>query len=467
MKKISIVLAAALMIVSFAFGGGNKAAGSAAPAGAPAATAPKGTVRIAWLGLSPDDRIDPISGITYKGSYALKDMIEKKLPGVKIEFVMIPNDNWIQKMQTTIEAGDADIGWYTNQVMAPDWFVDHRDFMKTDPKFSEADFEKTFTPGAKFYTRYRSFDYPEATNAIYGLPYDASAYYIVYDSQMFKQWGVQPLSQKPTFDEISQAAKKMTGKNPVTGQQNYGIYLVARWSEWLGVGSDMYPVVTNPTMDITKLDTAKYVDVFKNSPTVLNYFQFLLDMIACAPAGVVNETGFEQFYTANNNIGIMLDTSRTQTLYNYMQAKDKSVTDRFIPVLLPRSATGVSSFPEIHKIAVTKQAKDKNLAWQVVKTICMDKDILNLLASNYAVGNVPALVDTSGIDIMKDSFTALRYQDRQTGTFISDDYWYWRDPIRSIFSNVFAGKLTAAQARDTFYNGVTTWVSNKIKQKGK
>ncbi|MCL2833524.1 MAG: ABC transporter substrate-binding protein [Treponema sp.] len=460
MKKIAVFSIMAVMACSLVFAGGS---GQTA---APNQAANRGTVRVAWLDLSPDDRIDPISGITYKGNYALKDMLEKKLPGVNIEFVMIPSDNWIQKMETTILAGDADIGWYTNQVQAPTWFVDHRDFMAKDPSFNEAAFNKTFTPGAQKYTRYGTFDYPEFTGAIYGLPYDASAYYIVYDSLLFKQWGVQPLSMKPTFEEIKNAAQKMTGKNPVTGQDNYGIYLVARWSEWLGVGSNMYHSISIPDMDLRKLDRAKDVDYIKDSQTVLDYFQFLLDMIKCAPAGVTNETGSERFYTQDNNIGIMLDTSRTQVLYNYKAAGDKSVTDRFIPVLLPRTGTGATSFPELHKLAVTKTARDPQLAWEVLKTICLDKDVLNLISANYSFGNVPALMDTSGLDIMKDDFTVQRYQDRLTGTFITDDYWYWRDTIRGIFSNVFVGKLTAAEARTTFYNGVNTWIDNKLKQLG-
>ena len=458
MKRMIFIVITALIAVSFVFSGGSKEPAQSAGS--------KGTVRIAWLSLNPDDRIDPISGITYKGSYALKELLEKKIPGVKIEFVMIPSDNWIQKMETTILAGDADIGWYTNQVQAPNWFVDHRIFMAKDPKFSEADFEKTFTPGAKKYTRYGTFDFPDKTGEIYGLPYDASAYYIVYDSKLFQQWGVKPLSLKPTFDEIREAAQKMTGKNPVTGQDNYGIYLVARWSEWLGVGSDMYHVINIPGMDLRKLDIAKDVDYIKDSKTVLDYFQFLLDMLKCAPSGVTNETGFERFYTQDNNIGIMLDTSRTQVLYNYIAAGNKDVTSRFIPVLLPRTGTGATSFPEIHKVAVTKMAKDPALAWEVVKTICLDKDVLNLLYANYAFGNVPALMDTAGIDIMKDPFTAQRYEDRLTGTFITDDYWYWRDPIRSIFSSLFVGKLTAEQARTTLHDSVNTWITNKKKQLG-
>ena len=460
MKKIAILLIMAVMICSFVAGGGSSSS-------AGQSQGHRGTVRVAWLSLNPDDRIDPISGITYKGSYALKEMVEKKIPGVTIEFIMIPADNWIQKMETTIEAGDADIGWYTNQVQAPNWFVDHRQFMAKDRSFSEADFEKTFTPGAKHYTRYSTFDFPETKGAILGLPYDVGAYYIIYDSLLFQQWGVKPLSLKPSFDEIRAAAQKMTGKNPVTGQDNYGIYLVARWSEWLGVGADMYHVINIPDMDLRKLDIAKDVDYIKDSKTVLDYFQFLLDMIKCAPAGVTNETGHERFYTPENNIGIMLDTSRTQMLYNHIEAGNKAVTDRFIPVLLPRTTgSSATSFPELHKIAVTKMAKDKDLAWEVVKTICLDKEILNLLYANYAFGNAPALMDTSGINIMKYPFTAQRYEDRLTGTFITDDYWYWRDPIRNIFSSVFVGKLTAQEARTTFHKDVTTWVTNKKKQLG-
>ena len=444
-KLLSLLLAATFLFTAAACsGGGADAADGADTAGdsQSAGGSPSDTtsgeggaqnVRIAWLGINPDDRVDPISGITYKGSYEFKALLEEKVPGTEIEFIQIPNDGWIQKMETTITSGEADIGWYTNQVMAADWFVDHREFMQNDPDFTEETFDSIFTEGAKKYTRYHTFDYPEQTGAIYGLPYDVGAYYIMYDKQLLEEWGVAPPSQNPTFDELMAIIKATTGTNPVSGKQNYGTYIRPYWCEWVGVGADLYHPVEIPDMDINKLDIANDVDYIKSSQEILDYFQMLLDMIACAPDGVTADTGHENWMTPDNNIAVMFDTSKTTPYYNHLLADNKEITDRFIPVFLPKGAQGVSGFPEVHHIAVTKLANNKELCWEVVKAIATDIDVLNLVYANHSVGVVPHLVDTTGIERMDEEFTKLRYEDRLNGTFLTDDYWYWREPIQKVF----------------------------------
>lgn len=421
-------------------------------------------IRIAWLGMMPDDTIDPVTGMTFKGSYALKELLEEKVPEASITFVTIPNDNWIQKMETVLTSGEADIGWYTNQVQASKWFTDCREFMKDDPDFTEEVFEKTFTEPAKFYTRYHTFDDPEHTGAIYGLPYDASAYYLMYDKQILEEWGVELPSQSPTFQELLDIAKKTTGINPKTGKQNYGCYILPRWSEWLGVGADLYHSISVPDMDINKLDIEKDVEYIKDSEAILTYFETLQTFIQYAPPGAVTGTGGENWLTPDNDIAVMLATDQVQLYYNYVMAGDTAVTDRFIPIYLPKGENGVSSFPEIHHVAVAQTSQNQELAWDVIKVLCTDKDVLNLIYANYAMGNVPVLADPSGLEIMNDKFTSDRYYERLESTFITDDYWYWRDSIRSVFSDLFAGTLTPEQARKNFYDGTIKWINDRKKQ---
>ena len=423
-------------------------------------------VRIAWLGMNPDDRVDPISGITYKGSYEFKAMIEEKVPGAAIEFIQIPSDGWIQKMETTIMAGEADIGWYTNQVMATEWFVDHREFMESDPDFSEETFDALFLEGTKKYTRYHTFDYPEATGDIYGLPMDVSCDYLIYDKQILEEWGVAAPGSTPTYAELLEIARQTTGENPVSGKQNYGAYVRPYWCEWLGVGADLYHPISIPDMDIGKLDIAGDVDYIKSSQEVLDYFQLLLDLIACAPDGVTADSGHENWFTADNNIAVMFDTSKTRDYYRYKLAGNTEITDRFIPVFLPKGAQGVSGFPETRHVAVTKFANDPARCWEIVKVIATDKDCLNWIYTNQEMGVLPALVDTEGLAIMEDDFSKARYEDRKTGMLLTDDYWYWREPIQKVFSQLFVGELTAEQAREAFHANVMEWIDNKKKQLG-
>lgn len=466
-KLLSLVVAAAILIGTTACSSSSLPSTNSSQAASKGQPVERTKISVAWLNLKPDDTVDPVTGLTYKGSYALKEILEEKIPEVSVSFVTIPNDNWIQKMETTLNSGEADVGWYTNQVQASKWFVDSREFMKKDPDFTEADFEKTFTDPAKFYTRYHTFDDPKNTGAIYGLPYVAGAYYIMYDKKLLEEWGITPPSQTPTFDELVAIAEKTTGINPKTGKQNYGCFILPRWSEWLGVGADLYHSISIPDMDITKLDKAKDVDYIKDSPEVLKYFDNLKKLIKSAPPGAVTNTGSENWFTPQNDIALMLVTDTAQQYYNYLMAKNTEVTDRFIPISLPKGKNGVSSFPEIHHVAVAKTSQKQDLAWKVIKTICTDKDVLNLIYANYSYGTVPALVDTSGINIMNDKFTSDRYKERLTGTFMTDDYWYWRGAIQGVFGDLFVNKLTSEQARQKFYDGTVKWINDKVKQSGK
>jgi len=68
---------------------------------------------------------------------------------------------------------------------------------------------------------------------------------------------------------------------------------------------------------------------------------------------------------------------------------------------------------------------------------------------------------------MKDEFVQLRYNDRLNGTIITDDYWYWREPIQGVFGQLFVKELTAEQAREALHASVMEWINNKKSQLGK
>ena len=424
-------------------------------------------IRIAWLGLSENDTMDPLSGIVTKGSGELKALIESKLDNVEIEIVNVPGDGWIQTMEVLCTSGEVDMGWYTNQVLAAEWFLDNRELMANDPVFTEEYFEATFTPVAKQYTRYHTYDFPQYKDAIIGLPYDMGSYWYMYDAELFEQWGVEmPAQEDLTFEKLLELAQKTTGINPVTGQQNYGCFIRPYWCEWVGVGFDMYKMIDDDEMDITKFDIAANVDYIKDSPEVLRYFNILKGLIECCPPGAASNSGWENFMTADNNIAIMLDCSHTNTYLNYLSGGMTEVTDRFKPFLPLTGELGVTGFPEVHHVAICKNvASDKlNTCWEISKLISTDTEIQNWLFKNYAWSAVPALVDTTGLDIMDDEFVTERYQDRLQHSMITDDYWHWREPLNAMLSSFFAGQLTPEQAREQFHADVTKWVQNKQAQ---
>ncbi len=451
-KLVSLLLALALVLSCMSF---------AAASGEPV------QIRMAWQGISENDTMDPISGIVTKGSGEFEALIESKIPNVDVEIVPVSGDAWIQTMEVLCTSGEVDMGWYTNQVLAAEWFYDSRELMANDPVFTEEYFEETFTPVAKQYTRYHTYDYPQYTDAIIGLPYDMGSYWYLYDKTLFEQWGVEmPAQEDLTFEKLLELAQACTGTNPVTGEQNYGCFIRPYWCEWVGVGFDMYKMIDDPEMDIMKFDMATNVDYILDSPEVLRYFTILQGLIECCPPGAASNSGWENFMTEDNNIAIMLDCSHTGSILNYEYAGMTEITDRFIPFLPLTGEMGMTGFPEVHHVAICKNVDPAKLdtCWEISKLIATDVDIQNWLFQNYSFTGVTALMDTTGIEKMSDEFYALRYQDRMEHSLITDDYWYWREPINAMLSTFFAGGMTPEQAREQLHADVTKWVQNKQAQ---
>src|SRR5262249_21953107 len=73
---------------------------------------------------------------------------------------------------------------------------------------------------------------PDGTPALFYIPNNTGERVVHWDAKLFKDFGVEPLSQSPTLDEIAAKAPKLTGKDPVTGEQTYGYWYQGKYAVW-------------------------------------------------------------------------------------------------------------------------------------------------------------------------------------------------------------------------------------------
>jgi multiple sugar transport system substrate-binding protein len=426
----------------------------------------KKIVRVAYQGILDKDTIDPLSGITLKGKEALIEILKKKLPDIEVQIVTVPSVDWIQKTETLVKSGDVDVAWYTNQVQAADWFYDNTELLKNDKDVNLNTIKDIFIPAALEYVKYRSFDKPANTDQYYGFPIDMSNYMMTYDKQIFDDWGVQPPSENATYDELLAKAKQVTGKNPKTGKQNYGMFLKSFWLEWHSIGFNATHSIKAEGMKLANLNIKNDVDYMKDSPDVLKYFTYLSEAMKIAPKGIASGAGAEKFFTKDNDIAINMDAGTASTLLQYTYANKKDVIDRFKPIFMPLSKDGKQGFPEFHKVAITQKATDKQAAWEVVKKLTIDKEVVDFQIANYQTSGLPALKDTAGMKVMDLPINKKREDYHSKSIFVTDDYWYWRQPLQSVLTDLLAGKLTSEQAQSEFYTRTMKWIDDKKKQLG-
>ena len=138
---------------------------------------------------------------------------------------------------------------------------------------------------------------------------------IVYDKKLFDDWGVEYLSETPTPEEVLHKAKRMTGKNPVTGEKNYGLW-------FQGNSLNQYTFVTltyayGAEGAVGSLNDLKRVRWELNKPEMKKVFEWLKEASTLAPPAFINGQGKENFGLENNNIAIgILSASAFRRLAN-------------------------------------------------------------------------------------------------------------------------------------------------------
>lgn len=466
-KFLAALLAAAMMatMVTGCGGGGSESGG--AESGAAESGGSKPVVRMVVPGISEEATTDPISGITSKGLGEFEAFLEEKIPEVDIELISIPWDGWIQKIEAMSTANEMDVAFFTNQVAVPDWYMDLTPYLEKDEEVNFDTLDDLFLPPAVHYTPYKSFNYPEATGKVYGIPLTMACNSIVYDKQLFEEWGVEEPTPEDTMEDLIAKAEQMTGINPVTGEQNYGAFVGATWMEWYAISYDAVKSYSSDTMMLNEMDVDEYVNYIQDSEEVLNYFKGMERIVASSPEGIATGAGAEKFFTEDNDIAINFNTnSISGAVMKYVYADATEVTDRFVPITIPTGENGQQGFPEFFRLAINKGANDPDMAWEVVKEVTTNKEIVDFYITNYANDKISALKETEGMSIYDYEYNQVRHDKQMDTVFITDDYWFWRTPLQNVNNLIISKELNPEEARTKFYEEVNTWVENTKSQLG-
>ena len=424
----------------------------------------KETVRILVPGLSEQSTIDPISGLETKGLPEFQEFLNEQIPDYNIEVKTIAWDGWIQSMEAMVTAGDIDVGFFTNQEAVPDWYADLTPYLEKDEEVNFDNLSDLYIEPAVHYTTYKSFNHPEDTGKVYGLPMTVACNLITYDSKLFEEWGVEEPTEDMTFSELVDLAEKMTGTNPVTGKQNYGGYMYSSWTEWYSLCYNAIKPYLSDDMDINNMDMDEFVEYMKTSPEMKAYFSDLIRLVDCCNPAVATGSGAENWLTEDNDIAINFDVNgHTKTYMQYVYADDTEMTDRYKALLIPTGDAG-EGFPEFFRFAIANNTEHGDAAWDVIKQLTTNNEIIDFYLKNYAYDKLSCLKDTSGISMMEDyDINVKRHDYQMDNMFITDDYWYWRTPMQTVINQILSKQYTADEAVEAMYDGVNEWINN-IKQ---
>ena len=141
-------------------------------------------------------------------------------PNIELEVIQIPWENAQAKQKALLLSRDVDV-LYTGGAFASQFY--QQGLLRNIDDLIEND--RRFDPDLYIRNVYENSFSTKSLDGQhqFGLPSVLGSYMIVYDKKLFDDWGVEYLSETPTPEEVLHKAKRMTGKNPVTGEKKLRI----------------------------------------------------------------------------------------------------------------------------------------------------------------------------------------------------------------------------------------------------
>lgn len=437
MKKVVLILLSILMAVSIvacSSGSGGSDYGDVSKV-----SDMKGTVRVALAGWNLDNGLDPQTGKKTVGlNQYLKQTFNKMYPNIKLEIYQIPWENAKAKQTAMLMSKDVDI-LYSGGAFASQWYNEGllRDIDDLIAK------DSSFDPGIYLdgiWNNSYSTKSPDGKKQ-FGIPAILGRRLIVFDKKLFEEWGVEPISEKPTPEEILEKAKKMTGKNPKTGEDNYGLY----WSGNSLNGSTFVALTLafNAPGAEGNLTDLKGIKWKLNTPEMVKVMEWLKEAAKLPPAGFVNGQGAENFGREKNVIAIGIDQTGGSTMSEYRSNNNKELLDRFEARMNmgPKGEGWVAVDPFV----MAKDTKDVDAAWEVMKFLS-GYQTQKYLYENFS--NTPTLKNADFVD-KEDKYIQMALKIAEVGhSELMDEAnpFYMSDIVPAV--NGFISKAATGNAPD-------------------
>jgi len=323
----------------------------------------KKVVRVLLAGWDLNDGIDPVTAAPFKGFNTWwAENFTKEHPDIEVQINSIPWDTAQQKQQAELMAGNVDVlytGSYVSQFNEMGLLRNIDDLLAKDTAYKPLE----LFPEGIWNTSYNLIT---SKGDRYALPAVMGQRYTVYDTTLFDQWGVEYLSDYPTTQEITEKAKLMTGINPVTGEQNYGVwfYLPAPMDVFTFVAWSYAYGVTGGEGSTEDPANIKWQ---LNDEKMVKLFTDFGEMVKCTPPGFLTGTGKEYFGTADNNVAIYLDHNGGNIMSQYYQTQETKMIDRY------KAAMNVGPNGEgwvaVDPIVMAANPQNLDASWEVMKAL--------------------------------------------------------------------------------------------------
>lgn len=306
---------------------------------------------------------------------------EKEHPGVKVESLPFPYDEFRKKLMIAIAGGKAPDVVRVDIIWVPE-LAKQGVLVNMNKEFGDE------------FNQYKDkvFPGPLSTNfyegEYYGIPLDTNTRVMMWNKKLFNEAGIS--SPPETFAEVVDAAAKMTVDTDNDGKiDQWGIAVNGSWP-W-----HILPWVWSNGGDITDPDLTKATG-YLNSPETVEALQFLLDLykegyMAETIAGGGEDTGAGY---GNDNYGMIFGGPWFWPIIKG-QFPDKEIDF----ALWPHGEDAASvSVVGGENLIIPAKSENKELAWEFTKHLLTEENQVNMART----GQIPVLKSVVASDFFKE-----------------------------------------------------------------
>jgi len=418
--------------------------------------ADKTPVTILTVGYPDEDTTDAVSGATAPGIKHLVDAFAAANPDIDLQVTNIPwgsgATGYAPKTEAMMKASQACLyempgaAGFARRGM----LVNLKSLMAADKDFKNV--------WGKQLDTLRIWG-PDDPHGLYYVPNNTGERVIHWDSKLFADYGVEPLSKNPTLDEIEAKAKKLTGTDPVTGKKTYGYYYQGKYAVW-----QFLAIAHSMGANWGSVDDKGKMTINWNTPEYLKALQWFVAMAKYAPEGALASDGMPQGFLSDDNVVAIIPEGEQGYFIQPLLA-DPKLQQRFRSSFNLRGADGLGGVNTVSPLAMASSCPNKDAAWKALKWLAGSAEAERyyfdsngrIPVSDTGAQAVPQLAAFPDGDVV---LTQPRYAEAPYPWAADQPRW----AMQSALEAALAGTASPADALAKAQKETTDWLAQQASQ---
>lgn len=385
-----------------------------------------------------------VTGVTVPGYNVIAERWSELYPNVKLNFNITPWDDWQSAITTACLDGNADIIMHGATMV--DMTEDLRPWLDKEPEYED----QLYALASR-----RTSDNP-GVYKVSGISIYTAPVCVWVDKEKFEHFGVDLPEDGWTIEEFKEIAEKMTGTDPVTGEEVYGILL-----PFSGTGNlffnHMLMAYVHGAQIFEYGDTLKDCKVNYTSEESVQAFQTIADLAQFESPEAKEGAAVSLSLDGKNNWA-MLPTNNT--VNDYLLLKSLGLEDKYaiynLPVIEKGPYAGNPSpyFGDIN-IAMYKDSDQKEWVWEFIKFLTTDEvatqwvvDQLVYPNNKNAIDAVREMLDERTLEVMSHAMATMpeNFNGSTNDNFNNVSFGPVTNNLITAVDDVINGRATAEEA---------------------